>query len=499
MMNANTRMRGSRGYTLVEVLVGILIFAVGMMALAQLQGNLAKNSGDANARTVATNVAEEIIETARSFSQITSDGTNHAYNDIVDGTTTVTRSGYSYSVTTDVTDYYYVTADKTFTTSKPTGRVNSDFKVVELTVNWDNSPQLFAIDETQSTNAGSGSITMTDVISSITSPSGGKVVLGTGGDTMYSPPVNYTPGQNPDIISISLGDNKFKESTTPLPDVIRTDELVETRFDVVTYSNPNNGNGATFLRREEFSAVSCECELQMPGDAKSGMRPTMWNGSDYTEGEFVAKPYGVSANNQQSDLCDICCRDHHDGGVGTNDVAGDPGMTRYNPFRSSSDYHTSGSLAGDHKHYNRDRDGDMVPVDQSGQVYVEACRMVRKDGFFRVAQDLRQEGLNSFPGNYLDESGEIATYSSYVTAAISGYEASIGEIAQYEIESAEHGQAWPDGAGGRISRQFLRQRDADVRPDRRYRAATAFPRYLPGLHERRPAPEDQLPGCRRYR
>ena len=105
---------------------------------------------------------------------------------------------------------------------------------------------------------------------------------------MYAPPVDYSPGQNPDIISINLGQNKFKESTTPLPDVIRADELVETRFDVVTYSNPVN-SGATFLRREEFRAVSCECTLRVPstGDL-GGLRPTIWTGSEYIEGEFVS-------------------------------------------------------------------------------------------------------------------------------------------------------------------------------------------------------------------
>ena len=86
-MNMNARKRNSRGFTLIEVLIGIVIFALGMMALAQLQGSLARNSGDANARTVATNIAEEIIETARTFSQITvsTDPDIRAYNDIVEG------------------------------------------------------------------------------------------------------------------------------------------------------------------------------------------------------------------------------------------------------------------------------------------------------------------------------------------------------------------------------------------------------------------------------
>ena len=60
----------NRGHTLIEVLVGIIIFALGMMALASLQGNLARNSGDSNARTVANNIAEEVIEAARNFSQV---------------------------------------------------------------------------------------------------------------------------------------------------------------------------------------------------------------------------------------------------------------------------------------------------------------------------------------------------------------------------------------------------------------------------------------------
>ncbi len=171
------------------------------------------------------------------------------------------------------------------------------------------------MDDVNQTNGrlGSGSIRITDVISSMPSGSGGKAGLGSVGDSSYAPPVNYNPGSKPDIMSISLGHNKFKESTTPLPNVIRTDELVETTFDVVTYSQV--GDDAQFLRREEFKAVSCECTLKAPTNyTEGGLRPTIWEGYDYTEGEFISKPYGVSANNQQSQFCDICCRDHHDGG-----------------------------------------------------------------------------------------------------------------------------------------------------------------------------------------
>ena len=433
MKSSNTWKRCNRGFTLIEVLVGMTIFALGMLALVHLQGNLARNSGDSNSRTVANNIAEELIEGFRTFSQIETDpgGVADAFEDIATGNSVVNRGGISYEVDIVVTDFYS-SRSGTFDGADPGSAANADMKRVELTVTW-NSGQGFRIDETSPTSLlGSGSITLTDIISSITSPSGGKVSLVSPQSNGYAPPVDYNPGANPDIISIQLGANKFKESTTPLPDVTRSDELVETRFDVVTYSQDNEG--ATFLRREEFLAVSCECTLRVAdSDGDGGLRPTIWDGVEYSQAEFVYKPYGESANNQQSSFCSLCCRDHHDGGTGEDDVTADPGRSRYNAFRASDRYHDSGLLEGDHEHYKRNNLGELTLAESDGEVYVEACRLVRKDGFFRVAQDLRQEGLNNFPASYLDDPTEVAEYSAYVTAAITQYEADVGATNLYEL------------------------------------------------------------------
>jgi len=431
-MISNSRKYRTGGYTLIEVLIGIMIFALGMMALAKLQGNLARNSSDSNARTVATNIAEEFIESRRAFVQIPSDGVNSAYEDIADGTESETRMGNVFEVVSEVTDYYYDFASASFTTTEPPDVARSDFKQLTVTVTWNDS-QEFEIDESTQTEGrlGSGSITLTDVISSITSPSSGKAALSGLGGASSGPPVDYNPGENPDIISIQLGENKFKESTTPLPDIIRKDELVETRFDVVTYSQDDAG--ATFLRREEFRAVSCECTLRIPDTGEQGgLRPTIWEGYEYTEAEYVTKPYGEAKSSIQSQFCGLCCRDHHDGGTGENDVGSDPGRSRYNPFRAADEYHIDGYLSGDHKHYKRDSFGNLILAESDGDSYVEACRMVRKDGFFRIAQDLRQEGLNSFPADFMDEEGEVGIYSDYVTDAVIDYEASIGATDLYE-------------------------------------------------------------------
>lgn len=424
-----TRTSRQRGFSILEVLVGITIFALGILALAYLQGNLARSSGDANARTVAINMAEETIESMRAFSQVTSDGVNDAFNDIVPATQTRRIGGVDFTMATQVTDFYYQPATDNFTTTRPAGVVNADMKRVVLDVSWDGG--VFTTGDGTSRNLGSGNVSVTDMISSITSPSGGKVVLNASSGQLYGPPVDYSPGQNPDIIPIHLGENKFKESTTPLPDVIRRDELVETKFDVVTYSQTDDGS--LFLRREEFLSVSCECTLKVAGeDAPGGRRPTVWNGNDYTEGEFVSKAYGVSANNQQSIMCDVCCRDHHDGGTGSQDDPNDPGRALTNPFRDPGQYFDDGPFDGDHKHYNRDNSGNLTLVTTANSTYVEACRMIRKDGFFRVAQDFHQEGLNSFPEDYLDDSGEIEEYSDYVTGAVAQFEADVGATNGYE-------------------------------------------------------------------
>jgi type II secretory pathway pseudopilin PulG len=425
------------GHSLIEVLIGMVIFALGIMALASLQGNLARNSGDSNARTVAANIAEEAIERARNFSQIFTDpdGIADAFEDIGSHPPSIDRGGVRYEISSVVTDYY-VSNTGGFTTDNLDSKANADMKLFEVTVSW-NTEQKFQIDASNQTEGqlGSGSITLTDIISKITSPAGGKVSLVNLGSNGYAPPVDYNPGENPDIVSIQLGDNKFKESTTPLPDVVRTDELVETRFDVVTYSQDNAG--ATFLRREEFRAVSCECTLRIPdAEGDGGLRPTVWGGNDYSTAEYVAKPFGESANNQQSPFCSLCCRDHHDGGTGEEDIDGDPGRSRYSPFRNPMNYYDGdfGSLQGDHKHYNRNRQGELTLVDNDGDVYVEACRLVRKDGFFRVAQDLRQEGLNNFPAAYLDDENEVSEYSGYVTAAVNQYESAMGVVVDpYEL------------------------------------------------------------------
>ncbi len=314
-------MKCMRGFALLDVVIAILIFAVGMLALASLQTNLTRSSVDANFRTVAANVGEETLERLRAFRRVSTDpdGVVFAFADIDDAYVagTVSRGGVDYTVTGSVTGYDF-NDDKTAVTKTDPAVAGSiyDFKLVELNVAWDNN-QSFQVDETQqvsNTDMNTGFITIKEVIPSI--PSLATAAVAATDEGLEGVLVNYNPGENPDIIKLTLGDSgeKFKEATSPAPDVIRGDHI-ETWFDVVTYQQANLNAQATFLRREEFLAVSCECDLDTsPAAADYGLKPTMWNGVAYTEGEKVDKPIGTAPNNvQQSEFCGICCRDHHDG------------------------------------------------------------------------------------------------------------------------------------------------------------------------------------------
>ena len=408
------------GFSLIEILIAILVFAIAMLALAQLQGHFARVSADADLRRVAINIAEELLETQRGFGLLETDPDGHiaAYADISNATGSLTRGNMDYGITQSVADYFYDPDTGTFTTTNNTSALHSDFKEITIDITWD-TPGFVLAEGQPTSNLGSGSVSLQSILSSATSQGDSQAMTQSTGHE--EPLVDYTPGANPDIMSLSLGNNKFKESTVPKPDVIRLGELVESRFDVITYSQ--TVAGALFLRREQFSTVSCDCTLRAPpGTAENaGRRPTIWAGDEYMEGHDLDKPYGESANNLQSPLCVTCCKDHHDGGSSAQDHA-DTAVNVYNPYRPSGEYYGFGTYIRDHKHYDRTRTGELVLAVVDGDPYVEACRLVRKDGFFKVAQDFRQEDLHVFPDNFLDEIGEVEDYSIYVTNAANAFE-----------------------------------------------------------------------------
>ncbi len=426
MKNANYTMKYRQGgFSIGEVLIGILVFAVGMLALGALQTSLTRAQAEAHNRAVASGIAERIIERSMGFSDLgNADGTPTAgaftyveitpaniINQIVaaGGTAVGANSvrveipvgGVQYTITPTVTDYYFnnEVTPAAFTTAAPTGAEYSDFKQLDVQVTWTGAD--FGGDG----RLGSGVVNLGSVISSVTSPTSTKVQNSS--NTALLPPIEYTPGANPDIVSLNLGSSRFKESTLPEPRINK--DKGETTWDVVTYAT-NANNQSSFLRREEFRAVSCACEF---AGTDTRPEPVYWAGDVYLLGDSVeSKVTGVNVDSRgqstiNSRLCDRCCENHHDK-VGSNGA----GYRRYRPF--DDDY----AASGNHKHYNVDRDGNLFEVlEVAGNEYLEACRMVRVNGFWQVAQDLRDEQRFIVPGDWLDDDAELQTYSNYIVGS----------------------------------------------------------------------------------
>lgn len=416
-----------RGVTLLEVVLAIAVFTFGMLALAQLQGNLTRSSTDSNTRTVAINIAEEIIERARNWKDRESDPNNpstfpdviYAFDDLSGTmTATVRQGGVDYEVEAVITDYFHdpsAEIGQSFKLEDELGNGNPEFKVMDITVEWVTAPFLRGertdegIDDNTVGNLGSGGITITAIIPSTSSLGSGKIVAADDG-VPQGPPTEYHPGLTPDVVRLNIDGDRYKESSAPVPKVIRSGELSETWFDVVTYNLVNNE--ASFVRREEFVALSCQCTLRSPsGQGNDGLYPAIWTGVEYSFGAdtvddaLVGKWYGEGASNQQSIFCDVCCRDHHDGDSTSADQR----------YRANG-----GGPAGDHEHYDRNNQGNLILADSDGDAYVESCRLIRKDGFFRAAQNAQLDGFNAFPDFYLDGLGST-TYASYVVDSVEDY------------------------------------------------------------------------------
>jgi type IV pilus modification protein PilV len=176
------------GFSIMEVLIGIAVFAIGMLALASLQGALTRSTVEAKVRTEAVSIAEEIIEAQRGFSKVLSTPGVFDYGEIRSSNAwentplVLTRNNVTFTVTQDVDDYYYDSVNDNFTTTT-TGAFSSNYKSVAVTVNWGDDRE-FVIQEgvdtgdvgaTTDENLGGGSIQVSSIISSVSVATIGRV------------------------------------------------------------------------------------------------------------------------------------------------------------------------------------------------------------------------------------------------------------------------------------------------------------------------------------
>lgn len=394
------RNRYSRGVGLIDVLIAMLVLAGGVAGLAKMQAVVLKEGDTSKARSIAMQLATAKLDDLRSFTQ-TDAGTGgvFGYDEIasnaggaenVDGSLQLPSGALppvgnvTFTRTWTAEGRYYCGFNAAATASNcaaPANKARPDFYAITVNIAWTDA------DGAARNVALNGSANSTDPLLAAFS------LLST---SAQGPIISYVPGVAPQVIAINTGGGRKIETTNPTPSLnMQGQRIINTisRYETVSYDSANQT-----LRRRQFTTVNCEC--RQDGE-RSGV------GEDRF-GNKVTKRVGVPADRDQAFECTICCRDHHDTSTSCDPATESGRKGCYDPYRATSDYLAG---TGDHKHFT----ANGVPADGDNDVYVEACRMERVDGYLRVVPDWKLAVANTIPENYFtSSSANVTTYGSYV-------------------------------------------------------------------------------------
>jgi prepilin-type N-terminal cleavage/methylation domain-containing protein len=409
MMNMKLKIKG---FGLIEVMVALVILAVGILGISKLQGTLIRNSSDANQRAVAVSIAQQKIDDLKSFAKLTVGSATDAVPDTwvpgiapsllsyahiannkggtigkADATTpfAVTVGGNSYLLSWNVANYYYTGAPLLPTTPVSAGN-DIDFKQVAINVAW------------TAENGTSQNIVLNTVIDSY-APS--FTALANNSSSGGIPPqASYTPELAPDVIDITVdtGSGTKRQTSKPLPDAVKTgqDSNTSVTFEVVSYFQ--DGSDYFQNRQEEFQTVDCTCSLSTSAGLSYPPGHVVWDESEKDRYDAVGNPISKATATQTGnanavdDTCTVCCRDHHD------DTAS---IVKY----------VVGTATGDHVHYKANGS-----VATGGNEYIESCRFKRINGVMRVFQDWNLLDLVVANRASLADGEAVQTqYNTYVT------------------------------------------------------------------------------------
>jgi type IV pilus modification protein PilV len=381
--------RRYRGFSLLEVLIAVVVLAIGLLALAALQGSLASSSADAKVRGRVAAMLTTRMDDLR----------NAGYGTLTDGgpTTVTSTTGDCDPATPDATDWIdcariqaglaNLSASQTITTWSGTAGFAAgaaaaptvpQFKRVLLTASWSEA------------DASNHQLSVASDVSALALTSNVVVPPDPQGAGGFAPIVRTVDPATAGMIPIALDSSSTSAASNPLPELIgrkNNEQIVGTQFTTLNYTPPVNSE-VVVQKRFENEVIKCSCKYgaggnNLPEIYRTAQWPAIWTGERYdiykpstaTDAPGQAASSGQTPGVQQSPLCQECCRDHHDNS--------DTGVAKFDPERSDNStakYDFNGT--------------SLVPAPANG-TYVDACRVIRVDGFWRTAADMysRQLGL----------------------------------------------------------------------------------------------------------
>lgn len=397
-MSRAHRYRPVTGFSLLEVLIAVVVLSFGLLALAAVQGRIFQASAEAKAQSIALALGKQGLEDMRGFMSMP------AYEAIASGSDTPAGQpgdGVTFSRRWTVSRFAVPRGGTSFTSAgvPVTGALgsayepNREFKTVQMTVSWTDA------------SGQARSVILEDAIAGI-DPQDSARNQRSRTNRQRGPLVNiYNPAGEAGVIPIAIGNNTDTAATNPKPEVVgrgNSQAVIETRFDVLTYSALTGGDTALAQARVETAVIGCRCSTaNRPSSTTKAYRPVYWNGLRYVAPEVAnySPPAGAASlrnsDPPQSPLCTACCQNHHDPSSLPADAP------RFDPRRTT------------HDHFNL-VNGQLV-APSTGE-YIEACRMIRTDGIFDVAADLSNDYFN------LLETTANSTRPAPSAAGISAYQ-----------------------------------------------------------------------------
>ncbi len=408
------------GFTLIEVLVAVVILATGLLALAALQSTLARNAADARARSQVASFAEEIMERERvaGYDAIPSTAVYSA-GDITSVQNAAAVSGLSVSVTSTTYDgrtgtFVTPPASPALVTTDP---ADPQFKLVTVRTSWNDASGQTRSFETSSA-VGPRSLS-SDLLTLVNKP----ITLG----SSLTPVVRESNPAGLGMIPIAIGSNQDTATTNPKPELGGTSAnqtLPATTFNVLTYQNNTSNATSIIQKRVETTVVECSCSNGANGTSNLAnvfnsqpFRPTYWDGNRYSSPVVdpnrltaASGPYTSGGTVTQSDQCTECCRDHRDA---VTDVV------KYDPFTGDLNRYveaitTSGT--GKNKVATVSlvtSNGALVAAGPSDP-YLDACRVIRVDGLWRVAADMNAEHMGLLKTTTTNYPSDIPAATSWL-------------------------------------------------------------------------------------
>lgn len=375
--------RLSHGFGLIEVMVAMLIVSIGVAGVMAYQKTLLREAGTDIQHTTAVSLAQGMLARLRH------QGADLAgYLQMQSGQEQLTLSGATYQRRWTVTPQYFAGGG-----SNATGQRYPHQQQLFVEISWAEGEQSL------------------ELSSSLAAPSVASPQNLLAAPAMAAlPSVLQPPDSAPDTLAIVLNESSGEGLRRQTSQVKTTDLATPgdrlSQFSTVTFDEQNKT-----LRRDDFATLSCRCQLNEAGygATPTRIRPDSSSAGLRVEvGEVVSKHSGVSSDGA-SPYCDRCCRDHHDR-TGHADFPYDPlrGIGHGHYLFAGADFNPFASAAL--------TAGDFQPVLTGA--YLEACRMLRVKGYYRVLPDWQLLDVVMLPAAWLAEPEHQARYQQFVLARI---------------------------------------------------------------------------------